>query len=60
MDISVALKLVRQNLNEIPVTGIENQSRLVGCAKLLDNVISAIEESQNAKPEKKEAAADGK
>ncbi len=45
MDVITSLKLIRQNMDEIPVMGIRNQDRLVGCAGLLDKVIAAIEEA---------------
>ena len=52
MDVITSLKLIRQNMDEIPVTGIRNQDRLVGCAGLLDQVIKAMEDAANAAPEK--------
>ena len=51
MDVVTMLRLVRQNMDEIPVIGINHQNRMVGCAQVLDAVINDLQEAQKATEE---------
>lgn len=51
MDIITSLKLARQNLETIPVSGIANMYKMVGSAGLLDETISLLEKVQKEQSE---------
>lgn len=46
------LEAVKNTLNTIPVSGIENADKLIGCYRVIDTVIKQIKEE--AKTEKEE------
>lgn len=60
MEVQIALlETVISTMDTIPVVGVDNQDKFVGCAMAIRNVIQQLREAQTAQKKDKEATTDG-